>query len=120
MHFSAAFVCGTIRATGNRPSPSALIRNRAPSQGETIMTARRQILTERSSWKALEKHYSQIRDVHLRQLFAEDRNRGERMTAEAIGIYLDYSKHRINDETIRLLLQLAEESELRARIEAMF
>src|SRR5262245_54372144 len=84
------------------------------------MTARRQILTERSAWKALETHYSQIRDVHLRQLFAEDRNRGERMTAEAVGIYLDYSKHRINDETIRLLLQLAEESALRARIDAMF
>src|SRR5262245_9211662 len=84
------------------------------------MTARRQILTERSAWKALETHYSQIRDVHLRQLFAEDRNRGERMTAEAVGIYLDYSKQRINDETIRLLLQLAEESELRARIDAMF
>src|SRR5262245_12586129 len=84
------------------------------------MTARRQILTERSAWKALEKHSSQIRDVHLRQLFADDRNRAERMTTEAVGICLDYSKHRITDETIGLLLQLAEESELRARNDAMF
>jgi glucose-6-phosphate isomerase len=84
------------------------------------MTARRQILTECPAWKALEKHYSQIRDVHLRQLFADDGNRGERLKVEAVGIYLDYSKHRITDETIGLLLQLAEDAELRARIDAMF
>jgi glucose-6-phosphate isomerase len=84
------------------------------------MTARHQVLTERSAWKALERHFSQIRDVHLRQLFSDDPRRGERFSADAVGIYLDYSKHRITDETIRLLLQLAEESELRARIDAMF
>jgi glucose-6-phosphate isomerase len=84
------------------------------------MTTRRQNLTERPAWKALATHSSQIRDVHLRQLFADDRNRAERMTTEAVGICLDYSKHRITDETIRLLVQLAEESELRARIDAMF
>jgi len=77
-------------------------------------------LTQRPAWKALEAHYQQIRDVHLRQLFAEDPQRGERLTAEAAGIYLDYSKNRITDETIRLLVHLARECGLRERIEAMF
>jgi glucose-6-phosphate isomerase len=58
--------------------------------------------------------------MHLRKLFADDPTRGKRMTAEAIGIYFDYSKHRISDETVKLLLQLAEESGLKARIDAMF
>src|SRR5215468_5516378 len=71
-------------------------------------------------WKALEAHYGKVRELHLRQLFADDPTRGERMTAEAAGIYLDYSKNRITDETLKLLLQLAEESGLRARIDAMF
>jgi len=84
------------------------------------MTARRHVLTERPAWKALEKHYSQVRDLHLRQLFADDPKRGERLTVEAVGIYLDYSKHRITDESLKLLLQLAEESDLRKRIDAMF
>ena len=73
-----------------------------------------------AAWKALQAHYPQVRELHLRKLFAEDPKRGERMTAEAVGIYFDYSKHRITDETLRLLLQLAEESGLRARIDAMF
>ena len=77
-------------------------------------------LTQLSAWKALESHYQQIKDVHLRQLFADDAKRGERLTADAVGIYLDYSKHRITDETLKLLLQLAEESGLRERIDAMF
>ena len=77
-------------------------------------------LTELSAWKALESNYQQIKDVHLRQLFADDAKRGERLTAEAVGIYLDYSKHRITDETLKLLLKLAEESGLRERIDAMF
>src|ERR1035437_9989451 len=84
------------------------------------MTATLAPLTERTAWKALEAHYPKVRDLHLRKLFAEDPNRGERMTAEAVGIYLDYSKNRITDETVRLLLQLAEESGLRSRIDAMF
>jgi glucose-6-phosphate isomerase len=79
-----------------------------------------QPLSDRASWKALENHYSQIRDLHLRDLFAGDPSRGERMTAEAAGIYLDYSKNRVTDETLKLLVQLAEESGLRARIDAMF
>ena len=73
-----------------------------------------------AAWKALQAHYPQVRELHLRKLFAEDPKRGERMTAEAVGIYFDYSKHRITDETLSLLLQLAEESGLRARIDAMF
>ena len=77
-------------------------------------------LTTAAAWKALDAHYPKIRELHLRQLFADDPKRGERMTAEAIGIYFDYSKHRITDETLRLLLQLTEESGLRARIDAMF
>src|SRR4030095_2393445 len=84
------------------------------------MTASRQPLTERPAWKALERHHSQIRDLHLRQLFADDPKRGERLATEAIGIYLDYSKNRITDESLKLLLQLAEESGLQARIDAMF
>src|SRR6202140_889668 len=77
-------------------------------------------LTHHPVWQALEEHYQKIRDVHLRQLFADDPRRGERFTAEAIGLYFDYSKNRINDETLRLLLQLAESSGLRERIDAMF
>jgi glucose-6-phosphate isomerase len=77
-------------------------------------------LTKRAAWNALESHYSKIRDLHLRKLFADDPQRGERLNAEAVGIYFDYSKHRITDETLRLLLQLAEESGLRYRIDAMF
>ena len=77
-------------------------------------------LTKRPAWKALTAHYKKMRSVHLRELFADDPRRGERMTAEAVGLYLDYSKNRITDETLKLLLQLAEESGLRARIDAMF
>jgi glucose-6-phosphate isomerase len=77
-------------------------------------------LTARPAWKALEAHHQKVRDVHLRDLFAQDPRRGERLTAEAAGIFLDYSKNRVTDETLKLLLQLAEESDLRGRIGAMF
>src|SRR6058998_2295543 len=77
-------------------------------------------LTKRKAWKALQTHHKKVRELHLRNLFADDPKRGERMTAEAVGLYLDYSKNRITDETLKLLLQLAEESGLRARIDAMF
>ncbi len=77
-------------------------------------------LTRRKAWKALAGHYQKARKLHLRKLFADDPKRGERMTVEAAGLFLDYSKHRITDETLRLLLQLGEESGLRARIDAMF
>jgi len=77
-------------------------------------------LTARPAWKALGEHYRKIRDVHLRTLFSEDPKRGERFAAEAAGLYLDYSKHRINGDTMRLLLALADETGLRGRIDAMF
>jgi glucose-6-phosphate isomerase len=77
-------------------------------------------LTSLPAWKALQAHYEKIRSQHLRGLFQSDPARGTRLTAEAEGIYLDYSKHRITDETVRLLLELAEQSGLRERIEAMF
>jgi glucose-6-phosphate isomerase len=77
-------------------------------------------LTRRPEWKALQDHYGKIRDVHLRTLFADDPGRGERFIAEAVGITLDYSKHRITAETLTLLVKLAEASGLRARIDAMF
>jgi glucose-6-phosphate isomerase len=77
-------------------------------------------LTKCPAWKALEAHYEAINNLHLRQLFADDPERGKRLTAEAVGIYLDYSKNRITDESLQLLLQLAEECGLRERIEAMF
>jgi glucose-6-phosphate isomerase len=75
---------------------------------------------ERPAWKALEAHYKKVRKLHLRKLFADDSTRDERMTAEASGIYLDYSKNRITEETLKLLLRLAQESGLRERIDAMF
>ena len=77
-------------------------------------------LTERPAWKSLEAHLQKARSLHLRDLFAYDSERGRRFTAEAAGIYLDYSKNRITDETLELLTQLAEESGLRQRIDAMF
>ncbi len=77
-------------------------------------------LTQLSAWKALSAHYEKIRTQHLRDLFKSDPDRGTRLVAEAEGIYLDYSKHRITDETIKLLLQLAEESGVKARLDAMF
>jgi glucose-6-phosphate isomerase len=72
------------------------------------------------AWKELETHYAVIREVHLRWLFEQDPKRGVRMSIEAAGLYMDFSKHRITDKTIELLLRLAEESGLRARIDAMF
>jgi glucose-6-phosphate isomerase len=77
-------------------------------------------LTRRDAWKALEGHFDEIRDVHLRTLFAEDPGRGERMTADGAGLFLDYSKNRVTDETVRLLCQLARESGMPERREAMF
>jgi glucose-6-phosphate isomerase len=77
-------------------------------------------LRDRPAWAELQRHYDEIRQRHLRELFDTDPDRGERLTAEAVGIYLDYSKNRITDETVRLLLALAEQSDLRGRIDAMF
>ncbi|MGC2578215.1 MAG: glucose-6-phosphate isomerase [Terrimicrobiaceae bacterium] len=79
-----------------------------------------QPLTSRPAWKALQAHHEKLRDTHLRKLFADDEKRGERFALEAAGLYLDYSKNRVTDETLSLLFQLAEESGLRGRIDAMF
>jgi glucose-6-phosphate isomerase len=84
------------------------------------MTTTRAQLTKRPTWKALEAHYQKIRGLHLRDLFSGDPKRAERMTVEGAGIYFDYSKNRITNETLTLLLQLAEGSGLRSRIDAMF
>ena len=77
-------------------------------------------LRSRPAWALLEKHYQKLKGVHLRQLFADDHERGERLAVEAAGVYLDYSKNRITDETLKLLLRLAQESGLRDHIDAMF
>lgn len=77
-------------------------------------------LAQHPVWKALQDHHRAMKGVHLRDLFAQDPARGERFALEAAGIYLDYSKNRITDETLELLVELAESSDLRARIDAMF
>jgi glucose-6-phosphate isomerase len=77
-------------------------------------------LTQRAGWKALATHYRTARKWHLRDLFKDDPKRGERLTAEAAGLFLDYSKHRVKARTLKLLVQLAAESGLRERIDAMF
>ena len=90
---------------------------------ELAITARavtKRSATKGQAWKNLATHFRKVRDLHLRQLFAEDPKRGKRMTAEAVGVFFDYSKNRITDETLRLLIQLAKESRLRKRIDAMF
>ena len=84
------------------------------------MTAGIARLSERPAWNALAAHSRIVRELHLRKLFLEDPTRGERLTVEAEGLYLDYSKNRITDETLRLLIQLAQESGLQARIDGMF
>jgi glucose-6-phosphate isomerase len=77
-------------------------------------------LSARPAWKALRQHHTEIQNMHLRQLFGDDSQRGERFAFEALGLYFDYSKNRITDETIGLLLELANQSRLRERIDAMF
>jgi len=83
-------------------------------------TRRSQSTIKRTIWRRLQDHHASIRGLHLKRLFAEDPARGERMTAEAVGVYFDYSKNRVKDETVKLLIELAEQYGLRARIEAMF
>ncbi len=75
---------------------------------------------KRTAWTSLTSHYKKVSQLHLRELFAEDPQRGERLAVEGVGLYLDYSKNRMTDETLKLLLRLADESGLRARIDAMF
>jgi glucose-6-phosphate isomerase len=98
-------------------TPSQTKREAEPTTQRPMSTPP---LRVRPAWASLQMHYHDVAGLHLRQLFAEDRMRGERLTAEAAGIYLDYSKNRITDETLRLLLRLAHESGLQERIDAMF
>jgi glucose-6-phosphate isomerase len=92
----------------------------ASGPGTAISRRDTEPLTRYKAWKALQAHHKQVRELHLRNLFKDDLKRGERMTAEAAGLLLDYSKNRITDETVKLLIQLAEESGLKSRIDAMF
>ncbi len=94
-------------------------RKRAP-ESASIQSVNVPPLRMRPAWALLEEHYQKLKGVDLRQLFADDPGRGERLAIEAAGLYLDYSKNRITDETLRLLLQLARESGLQNRIDAMF
>ena len=97
------------------------VATRPPKQAQKPEQPLRAVpLRQRPAWALLEKHYQKLKDVHLRQLFADDGARGERLTVEAAGLYLDYSKNRITDETLTLLLRLAQESRLQDRIAAMF
>jgi hypothetical protein len=84
-----------------------------PSATKSEQSTSMPLLRRRPAWALLEKHFQKLKAVHLRQLFADDRERGESLAIEAAGLYLDYSKNRITDETLRLLLQLARESGLR-------
>jgi glucose-6-phosphate isomerase len=109
-----AFVGGFRLWDVTDDGPRGSKRMKGPAMTDTLP------LTARQSWKALQAHQGRIAERHLRTLFASDKTRGERLTAEAVGIYLDYSKNRVTDETITLLCRLAEESGLRERIDAMF
>src|SRR3984885_15662562 len=93
---------------------------RMPQMAAQLETPRTRSTSKHAVWQSLEDHHETMRGLHLRNLFANDPTRGERMTADAAGVYLDYSKNRINDETLKLLIELAERSGLRARIDAMF
>src|SRR5262249_23748805 len=116
---------GRDRIEKCRPRKSRLGRSAQPTgsaekQRSDPMTAGIVPSTERPGWDALKAHYDEVRGLHLRKLFADDPRRGEQMTAEAAGIYLDYSKNRVTAQTLRLLFGLAEAVGLRARIDAMF
>src|SRR5690242_20600255 len=119
---AAGFGCGRKTLLSRAPGR---VRNHRLEPGSTQMAAhlevpRTQWTGKQAAWRALEDHQRAMRGRHLRTLFADDPARSERMTVEAAGVFLDYSKNRIDDETLRLLIELAEQSELRVRIEAMF
>ncbi len=99
---------------------SASSRGAGAATESSKRTNARMSLTSRAAWRALEAHHRALKDVHLRRFFADDAKRGERFTCEAAGLFLDYSKNRITDETLKLLVSLADECGLRERIDAMF
>jgi len=96
------------------------MRRKDKEMAARVEAITRRPASKRQAWKDLGAHYKKVGETHLRQLFADDPKRGERLTAEALGLFLDYSKNRITDETVKLLIRLAEESRLRERIDAMF
>src|SRR5271166_1627275 len=96
------------------------MRRKDKEMAARVEAITRHSAVKRQAWKDLGTHFKKVGETHLRQLFVDDPHRGERMTAEALGLFLDYSKNRITDETIKLLIRLAEECRLRERIEAMF
>ena len=98
------------------PDPSRPTATPSPEDAPMPLTP----LRSRPAWAALERHHAEIADRHLRELFADDPDRGERLTLDAVGLYLDYSKNRVTDETLALLVQLAEEADLPQRRDAMF
>src|SRR5512136_1270985 len=121
MHSVAGFACGKRRTGAELQFPLGIaLHPCANAKGVKKMTKKIAPLNERQTWKRLVAHYQHVRELHLRKLFADDPTRGERMTVEAVGLYLDYSKNRITDETLKLVLQLAEDCGLRGRIDAMF
>jgi glucose-6-phosphate isomerase len=121
MPSEAGFAYGRKRISAEVQFPQRLAcHHRKETKGVKKMTKKIAPLAERHAWRALAAHYENVSQLHLRKLFADDAKRGERLTAEAAGLCLDYSKNRITDETLKLLLQLAEESGLRERIDAMF
>jgi glucose-6-phosphate isomerase len=112
---------GNIMAKSDALKNAAWTRRSAQAMEKAkSMTATIQPPTQRPAWKALAAHHQKVQKLHLRHLFAADPKRGERMTAEAAGLFLDYSKNRVTDETLKLLLRLAEESGLSGQIDAMF
>src|SRR4029077_15804477 len=103
---------------GERGGARSALHRRSPMSASETTNATP--LRQRPAWTALEKHHAQVRDVHLRELFAGDPTRGERLAAEGAGLYLDYSKNRVTGETLGLLVQLAEQCGLAERRDAMF
>src|SRR5262245_11131857 len=117
---SAAFACGRSRSPRLLPGGQGRVRDRRFERRSSRMTVKEQALKRPPPGQALAAHHAKAGNLTLRDLSAADATRGERLTAEAVGLYLDYSKNRVTDETLALLLALAEECNLRARIEAMF
>src|SRR6266702_4440212 len=99
---------------------NALVAHQQSTNRNSPKQSGPQPLTKRKAWKALAAHFKEVRELHLRDLFAADPKRGEEMTLQAVGLYLDYSKNRVTEETLKLLFQLATESGLRERIDSMF
>src|SRR5271154_3011196 len=125
MRFWVAFACGNKQAGRKTWLVQDSFRMSNLQERRTKVAARAQAISgrpagKRLTWKGLADHYKRIAKLHLRQIFADDPKRGERLNVEALGLFLDYSKNRITEETLKLLIQLAEESHLQKRIEAMF